>query len=1427
MAAPEGREPIDLTNSDDEGELLNPNIARRPNKIPIPLPPSVHRPQEPSAAYDPVYTGAHNGNETLSSSYGRGKRRKLLTSGEGKSATPQKPTQHDQSSVAGKENGSGYIADDGFSIHRTGSSAHRAWVSQENFHQSDPGTKLEVMNQMPTIRTLNAALKTKGTKSPPSGEMSVNGSITLPISRLSTDGTDGLRPLYISRQLSSPSLSIPSNMSSRKDNSMELDMPEPDVDIYEVTHPDLDAFKPRAFPFNKATKTPKPQNTACGQYSDSAMFSSSAAPKTQVNTRSPVLQSGESSSMAIDLTIDEDEDLSAPKSSLAPQGPIAPIRFTEDDRLLFFLREVKMASRQEISEYFSSRKSYNLQNQYTHNLNRRDQRQDLERPNLLKELAADATRYRSAAPIGNDVRPRRGRPSRKMQILKQQPPFVPITSPLLDDPLLDGVSSASVVASHKSRERPPGRPRGRPRRDIQEVDYTWPRRNRSLRAEESLDEDVSKNNSRGTSLPFRSSEPSEEPSVGPETVLPVDQPLEVDFEVEDASIGLSTTDVATSGRDLPYLNYSQRMVIKGNLWNGDWDQFHGRTWQGSTIHVDFSQDEVEIVVKVVYETLHLLPQPRSNNRHKQLKRALKGQPESKLIQLVDLLRRRLPRRKWESINSFLQDAQAGKLHIIPHIERLGAVRPNRKFSSDPTESTSSMVRQRELGTQTRRGWNSTCRPLSYRMKNNVFDTLGPAFSYTGASSDVHTVAWSPDGQCFAAGAVCVTDPDSMQYNRPNNLLYGDVTNKVIHELAEHSVYRPRTKSGPNSTHAMYVSQDPKLFTTVSAVAFSPKGDYMFSTGYDWHACIWRIRTDGEQPELIRALKHKAEVDLLAVSCDGKMATAAKKWTSNAVKVITIDDQEHISKHSYTSMKATERPDFNILPTSLQFEPNEGRMLLAGFGANKRQDRLDMNGDICLWDVETQQQLQVHGSTRNVFDAAFNPSQRIQPLFGVGCVAGINVNRGIRSLIRTYDMRALNKYGLVMELECPSLDMNDIVYCPYDENYIAASCTSGATYVWDLRKPDFYLYRLSHGRSIMPLDDDVDREIADTGVRFLSWGENATRLYTGSSDGTVKVWDIARSPKDVFIKDLITVDSGIMSGAFSPDKSRLIIGEVNGSINVLEVGRDDCSVKDTEKFKYLEYQDMDNAASEMESTQIGSDSGRAIASQLLANGEMQYAPFGGLPIRQAVQGPSYSGPFDSSVDAPFLREQALKFQLSLAKTPGSQCDIPACKDNVVKITSEDIGESGRSGDRIPDELRRQWTMELSDLKIVPGKSKCTNCGRPARVLDSVTDTKQALLCERCAFACFRCGSNICVHTQTETLTCDVCKGVWDIGVLGYECMKDVGRFVVPTMVPRLERFGRELMMKRMHEDEATFGDEMNALTEYYHSLAVAQPALPLL
>jgi WD40 repeat protein len=697
----------------------------------------------------------------------------------------------------------------------------------------------------------------------------------------------------------------------------------------------------------------------------------------------------------------------------------------EENHLLIFLKEVKRLGWKDLvldfNAHFPGRKYHTLQTHYSTKVNKRDRSQD---PATLMLPACYATEADVDWATVHESNPR-PRANRETVVLQHHTHEWRRAETSMAFSAIQNASKEQDLNA-ESATRPE-----RPRRAVPPKNYTWPKRNRQPQVdEEMMDDGAGCLESIEFEMQSRSEESDEELQPALANAMPVDnKPLDRGFDQDDALLALSS-------ETRPYLTSSQRCLVQGSSDTHQWDQLCSRVWHGSVIHIDFHAGELEVVERAIEKVLGFAPEPRHASHRKRLRRELRHLTEPKFLRLTDEIHHHLPSRDRQSIQAFLKDAQAGKTRIrAPRIQRLAAARPNMAYSTNPKVSALSMIRQRELGLRFTRGWGAASHALTYQFKNKLHDSIGPAFSYTGASSDVHVAAWSTDGHCFAAGAICVDDPDSMQYNRRNNLLFGDVSSKAIHELGEHNIDRPRTESGPNSTHAMYASQDPKLYKTVSAVAFSPNGRFMFSGGYDNNVCIWETKTDGTQPELIFAMKHKAEVDMLAVNRSGLLATASKKGDNHAVKVIAIPEDEpaNLRKRNLGSRKAAEKPDYKILPTALQFSPRHENLLLAGFGANARTDGRDTNGDICLWDTNAparNEQLHVHGSGKNVFDLTFHPRH---PWFAVGCVAGQNVNRGTRSIIRLYDENGVDnnsnsmKYGMRMELECKALDMNDVVW----------------------------------------------------------------------------------------------------------------------------------------------------------------------------------------------------------------------------------------------------------------------------------------------------------------------------------------------------------------------------------------------------------------
>lgn len=602
-------------------------------------------------------------------------------------------------------------------------------------------------------------------------------------------------------------------------------------------------------------------------------------------------------------------------------------------------------------------------------------------------------------------------------------------------PHLGAASEWSTAVGSLQNESRGAESTGRDRRSRRAVpvrNYKWPKRN-ARHKEGSFDDDGFDMFELTKERPIDSETPEDLVSA-PEKAIAVDnEPISVDFDQDDALLALTAQNpnITSYTKQLPYLSSSQRSNLQNVPKDFEWDQLLSRDWQGTLIHVDFSRTELDLVENTITCLLNPRRTLPGRSRRKRLTRSLNGLAEPTILRLSSALSSKLHSRSRQSIDAFLQDAKEGKLRCsAPRIERLVASRPDKSFSSEVKLSTSSILRRRETGVQSHRGWSAATRPISYVLKNKIQDSFGPVCSYTGASSDVHTVAWSVDGQCFAAGAICVSDPHSMQYNRPNNLLYGDVSRNTIHELGNHYIARPKPESGPNSTHAMFASQDPKLYQTVTSVAFSPNGRFMFSSGYDQNVWVWETKYDGSQPTDAVSLYHKSEINLMAVNTLGVLATATKKSTGNSVKVLHLNEEDLLQPPNtinFSSEKAAARPDLKILPTALHFSPRYENLLLGGFGAHAREDGKDMNGDICLWDINGNKQLSIWGSGKYVFDLAFHPRDR---WFAVATVAGQNANRGMRSTVRLYSEHGKSmddRFSSLMELECQAQDINDVVW----------------------------------------------------------------------------------------------------------------------------------------------------------------------------------------------------------------------------------------------------------------------------------------------------------------------------------------------------------------------------------------------------------------
>ncbi|KAL4915578.1 WD40-repeat-containing domain protein [Aspergillus aurantiobrunneus] len=496
-------------------------------------------------------------------------------------------------------------------------------------------------------------------------------------------------------------------------------------------------------------------------------------------------------------------------------------------------------------------------------------------------------------------------------------------------------------------------------------------------------------------------------------------------------------------------------------------------------------------------------------------------------------------------------------------------------------SVGSLLRQRELG----------C-PSNTKVRAKFTGEFRLSKAWKGASNDVVALTWSPDGTKFAVGAAAQCDEHMMAYNRKNNLLLGDLVHDELHELPDHWLQRPRDS-------ASHVVNDPRLFMSITAVQWFE--DTLYTASYDHTVKLWD--TSREKASCYKSLKHDSKVVVMARS------NFAENLLATGTRTIGYWDTK---KTQYTALElplARSRKAIELVPTSIAWGTNQATQDYLLAGMSEKEDGVAHHGLLAAFRVGESSVVSEYFSpnSQNVFDVAWHPDL---PIFATACTAGQQASRGIRSVVNLYEPLKLK--SRVMEFESPALDMNEVVFCPFNTNYVSASCTDGITYVWDMRNCGEILHTLKHGNPLNQLDETIPREQADTGVNMQLWGNTYDHFFTGASDGVVKRWNILQAPEDVLVEDVATLKEGIMCGAFSPDRSNLAIGDVSGGVHLLS--NSPFSPDERQAFIFKESPQTIGQESDPES-------GVRAAQHLVSSGQIERHPTFG-----PGKGPRYKGPF---------------------------------------------------------------------------------------------------------------------------------------------------------------------------------------------------------
>ncbi|KAI5306068.1 hypothetical protein KEM56_002322 [Ascosphaera pollenicola] len=572
------------------------------------------------------------------------------------------------------------------------------------------------------------------------------------------------------------------------------------------------------------------------------------------------------------------------------------------------------------------------------------------------------------------------------------------------------------------------------------------------------------------------------------------------------------------------------------------------------------------------------------------------------------------RNKATLLKSFLLDVRNRTVSSSPSLTR---ALPNvhagsgggRRYHDD---SIPSLLRTRELGYNLALG----------RRTAKFQPQLKPWKSWKGASNDITKCAWSPDGTRFIAGATSHCDALNMQYNRDKNLLLGDLCSGRLRELPDHRMPRPASNQQITTSDHIYMSLSQVLW----------RGDRVYTSSFDKTVKVWDA-AEFDDTRCIRTLKHADRVEVLDVSTFGAIATANGSnepcfslWSEGS-------DETPLSlplHKGHRDKESSSYPKLNMTASSVQWgNHSSSNYLVGGLSGNDCDNTFDppKDGKLVMWQLRDDGAVLDFTKTMNVFDVKWHPELAV---FAVG--SGLNssdngVGRDTRSVIRLFEPETSGR--AVMEYLCPALDINEVLFCPTDKHYIAASCTDGVTYVFDHRNPSAPLHTLVHGEPLSqwPYFDGATREQGDFGIGFAAWRET-DELYTGCTDGVVKKWDILKAPEDVLTEDVLSLNVEISCGGFSPDYTHLLLGDTTGAIHVYSSAPvSDLDEGDNSNFIFEE---AVSAKKQLQSE----DSGVSIARESIASGELLYHHIIGV-----VQGPAYGhGPHTRNLFASWARAQ---------------------------------------------------------------------------------------------------------------------------------------------------------------------------------------------
>ncbi|TGO23270.1 hypothetical protein BPAE_0138g00230 [Botrytis paeoniae] len=659
--------------------------------------------------------------------------------------------------------------------------------------------------------------------------------------------------------------------------------------------------------------------------------------------------------------------------------------------------------------------------------------------------------------------------------------------------------------------------------------------------------------------------------------------VETTLDLADTTFSHDTASVGQTidGQPRPYIDARGRERIRRGLQRVS-DQ-EKEVLLGRVYHIDFCEEELSIVRKVLKSQTQLRGKPsmallmqKQTLEAPELVSLLISQPCEDPSQSL------IRSRGSESLAAFLRDAANGEVSMNSRTLMVGPKRSPRQFSALLAQrEVHGMAPIRSCG-----GHKSYVREINSALE----DSLQRKVEWTDCCGDIWAISWT-SSDAFVCGATAHSDSHNMQYNKPGNLVVGSVSKETLDAMPDHRIARPIVNVRDNAENAldsMRQTQDPWLYTSISAISHSHKSGLTFTASFDGTVKVWRVSPSdtGSSMDILGTWPHAGKVNFVTTSEHHDLVATASDVYNNAVRIYRLDN-DNISEstfHTYNGEKAAEQArelhDNNLwayYPATVQWGKADSvsSLLLVGYSPRSfSNDEVDIpedkrnSGELCLWNALDGSKVPIASArAQNVFEVVWHPTK---PTFIAATSSYGLFKSEAKTQVRLFAARTDNDnytaFYPIRVLDCPAMDINELTVMPnsFHQCYVTASCTDGNTYVWDTGAiGDDAIHVLPHGESLDNPYHDIPRELADTGVKFAAWGETSDRFYTGASDGRVKAWNIQRPPGQAFVREVLAASGGIGAGAFSSDFSKLIIGDATGKVHLLTRSEDDPELENSD------------------------------------------------------------------------------------------------------------------------------------------------------------------------------------------------------------------------------------------------------------------------